>query len=350
MDLEDIEVIYRRTAGDQLDVSSDSSHLSTLIKLGDINRIRQLLEKGESPDGSKDQEIPPLHESVYQDNIEVCQLLITYNVDLNQRDKHSCTALNRAVIKRSFPMVKLLVTSGADVNATTLSGFTPAMLACHSNDIDVAEYLINISTTKFDIVDKYGNNILHCLCAYGKEEHLDIILSFIKEFVGRGISINAFNYDGHMLLDFSYIFGETFAKELITIGADVTKYDADGRNYLNRYLDLELNADNYLMAFVKHGFGIIPKNILRHLMNEPDRAGKTAFMRVCADMFNSVDVIQMFCDAGADINAQNHLGESPLHLMSRDKWIPDKDAIFYLLQQGANVNAVDIFGRSQFLK
>lgn len=338
---------------DQVDVtfcSSDLGDLITLIKLGNIYRIRQVLERGDSPDGSKSQEIPPLHESVYQDNIEICQLLISYNVDLNQRDKYSCTALHRAVTKRSFEMVKLLVTSGADVNVTTSSGFTPAMLACNSNGIDVAEYLVNISTAKFDSVDKYGNNILHCLCANGNIEHFDIILSFIKKFVDRGISINALNYDGHMLLDFSYRFGVTFAKELITIGADVTKYDADGRNYLNRYLDLDLNAGNYLIAFVKYGFGRIPKNVRRHLINEPDRAGKTAFMRVCGGMFNSVDVIQMFCDAGADINAQNHLGESPLHLMSRDMWIPDKDAILYLLQQGANVNAVDIFGRSPIFK
>ncbi|XP_052086661.1 serine/threonine-protein phosphatase 6 regulatory ankyrin repeat subunit C-like isoform X2 [Mytilus californianus] len=349
MDSEDIEVIYRRTA-DQLDVSSSSSNLTTLIKMGNINGVRKLLERGESPDGTKSQENPPLHESVYQDDIEICKLLITYNVDLNRRDKHLCTALHRAAIKRSFAIVKLLVISGADGNASSPSGFTPAMLACHSDDISVAEYLVNISTSKFDVVDKFGNNILHCFCANGKIEHFDTILSFIKKFVDKGISINALNYDGHMLLDFSYRFGITFAKELITIGADVTKYDDEGRNYLNRYLDLYLNADNYLKAFVKNGFGRIPKNVLRHLINEPDRAGKTAFMRVCAGMFNSADVIQMFCNAGADINAQNHLGESPLHLMSRDMWIPDKDAILYLLQQGANVNAVDIFGRSPIFK
>jgi mono/diheme cytochrome c family protein len=77
----------------------------------------------------------------------------------------------------------------------------------------------------------------------------------------------------------------------------------------------------------------------RNLVNATDRAGSTLLHHAAG--FGTVGTMALLLDAGADVNAKNRRGSTPLH------WAIDDEAkVRLLLARGANVNAKQLEGRT----
>jgi ankyrin repeat protein len=77
----------------------------------------------------------------------------------------------------------------------------------------------------------------------------------------------------------------------------------------------------------------------RDLVNTKDPAGSTLLHHAAG--FGSLDVMALLVDAGADVNAKNRRGSTPLH------WAIDDEAkVRLLLSRGASVNAKQVEGRT----
>ena len=77
----------------------------------------------------------------------------------------------------------------------------------------------------------------------------------------------------------------------------------------------------------------------RDLVTAADPAGSTLLHHAAG--FGAVDTLTMLLDSGADVNAKNRRGSTPLH------WaIPDEAKVRLLLSRGANVNAKQVEGRT----
>lgn len=77
------------------DQSGNTTEVSTLIyhiKTENIEAIYQCLSNGQAADGVVSDEYPPLHEAVFQNNLNICKILIEHKADVNQRDKYNCTS------------------------------------------------------------------------------------------------------------------------------------------------------------------------------------------------------------------------------------------------------------------
>ncbi|MGD0786982.1 MAG: ankyrin repeat domain-containing protein [Terracidiphilus sp.] len=122
-------------------------------------------------------------------------LLKVHGVD--QRDmKNGYTPLDLAEFSvKHFPMVQLLVSKGADVNAQASSGATPLFWAIMRDQKDDATFLLDHGAN-VNATDAYGDSILGIALnlQYG---------SLIQLIVDRGADVNALDQSGHRPLTFA---------------------------------------------------------------------------------------------------------------------------------------------------
>ena len=81
-------------------------------------------------------------------------------------------------------------------------------------------------------------------------------------------------------------------------------------------------------------------------VNARDEDGKTPLMYAARDNQNP-DVIKVLLEAGADVNASDEFGGTPLMYAARDNQNPD--VIKVLLKAGADVNARDKYGKTPLM-
>jgi len=99
-----------------------NNNLTTAVMVGDIDRVRSLLEQNVNPNTEMDQHgYTPLIQaskgSGNSDKKEIVELLFRYNADVNQTDKYGVTPLMCASgwDKNNIPIVKFLLQNGADI-------------------------------------------------------------------------------------------------------------------------------------------------------------------------------------------------------------------------------------------
>ena len=83
-----------------------------------------------------------LHGAVLRDEIETTRYLSRFYKDNNSADHQGCIPLHYAAMKKSYKMVKILISAGACVNAKDNKGKTPLHYAVCRGSHDVAELLI----------------------------------------------------------------------------------------------------------------------------------------------------------------------------------------------------------------
>lgn len=96
----------------------------------------------------------PLFDACKKGQLEIAEYLIrTCGADIEQKrtcpyavlidgPNHVVTPLSCAAIEGNLSIVKLLIQSGADINAASNRGFTPIMLACSVNNVQVVKDLV----------------------------------------------------------------------------------------------------------------------------------------------------------------------------------------------------------------
>ncbi|MBU4269344.1 ankyrin repeat domain-containing protein [Candidatus Dependentiae bacterium] len=88
--------------------------------------VSLLIKHGANVNGNKNYKVKPLYLSIVNDLIDVAKLLISSGADLNAYSfDNSTTALHNATIFNKLEFVNLLINSGADVNIKDNRGFTP---------------------------------------------------------------------------------------------------------------------------------------------------------------------------------------------------------------------------------
>ncbi|MBT29561.1 MAG: hypothetical protein CMO01_07850 [Thalassobius sp.] len=127
--------------------SSDGFSPLSLAAFFDQTEIAILLLKNTADpnlQATNPSKVNALHSAVAKENVDLCQKLIDFGVNVNATQMQSVTALHSAAHRGNLELVKLLVENGADTELKMENGDTALNIAERENKTEVAEYLKKI--------------------------------------------------------------------------------------------------------------------------------------------------------------------------------------------------------------
>ena len=128
--------------------------LPSLLKGHPVRSQIDEIENGAEVNATNEYGRTPLYWAVYDENLEIAQLLIANGADLTATDKYGNTPLHWAAESGDLDAAQLLIANGADVKAIDKNGRTPLHSAVDSGNLDAAKLLIangaNVNATNQD--------------------------------------------------------------------------------------------------------------------------------------------------------------------------------------------------------
>ncbi len=222
-----------------------------------------------------------LHKKVEEGDITAVRNMLEAGCDVDVKDSRGRAPLHTAVIKDKAKIARLLLDAGANVDSQGNHGWAPLHLAAQLYRAEIAQMLIDADAS----VDLQTSSVYTPLYLAASASYAPI--SFWQR-------------------------REDTVRVLLDAGANV-KITADGETPLHAAAGASVSNNS---------------NLVWH---EPwDETSETWH-----DGFGVV--IRMLADAGADVHAKDHLGQTPLHhaMYSSRK----ADAIRAMVEVGADINA-----------
>ena len=175
-----------------------NEEIFSAVRVGNIGKVRALIEKGTSVNVKDENGDPLLYFSICWSKFDIAKLLIEHGADVNARNGIMDTSLHRAAFcvyqnKKALDVVKLLIEHGADVNAKDEHEFTPLSAAVCPGNLEVVAFLIE-QGADIHAKDFQGNTPLH-RATWGKN------LGVMKYLVEQGADIHAQNKYNKEALD-----------------------------------------------------------------------------------------------------------------------------------------------------
>ena len=230
---------------------------------------------------------PIIHDAAASGNIpSIKYLLQKEKADINEQDKDGDTPLHMAIRENQLETVKFLCQSGADVEKRNFSEKTPLILATFKEEYDIIRELVTNFHANVNAVDQYSLSPLFIAIA---GEHLDIV------------------------------------KFLCENDADVSAYNTIGETPL-------------ITAIKLKNFDIVKELVINYKadVNQWSLVSNDYPLHIACKQ-NSLQICQFLCDNGADIEAKNQDGDTPLNKAVKYGF---DDIIVELVEvRKANINA-----------
>jgi len=265
-----------------VDKGADFSGIHGAACMGDLAKVKNHLEKGTDVDIKDEVGWTPLYWAVSMGQTGVAELLIAEGADVGINAKDGSTTLHQAARAGAVTLVRLLIDKGIDVNVKETYGNTPLHAAASKGHSLVSEVLINYGA-EVNARARNDSTPLHRAVLGG---HPDVV----KVLMGRSADVNAKDKRGLTALDWAMRGDHTELVELLLVNKSA--------------------ASAALVSDAQNG--------------------------------NQKSVVYLL-DRGADVNFQNDLGLSPLHVAASKQ---DKDAVALFLTHQALVNVKDKAGRT----
>jgi ankyrin repeat protein len=108
---------------------------------GDINKVRELLQKGVKPDERDSFGGTALHAAMFQKNMQIVKLLLQNGFNINaQGTQNGYAPLHDAVWANNLEAAKLLLDEGAKTNLKGKDGLTPFGKAKNEGKTEIVKY------------------------------------------------------------------------------------------------------------------------------------------------------------------------------------------------------------------
>lgn len=296
---------------------------------------------------------PPLHEATLAGDIEKVKSLLSKGANVNEKDEGgSSSALHYACERGHTEIATLLISRGADVNASSWDAKTPLHAAAASGNKETVELLLSKSAY-LEAKERYGRTPLFEAMrspAAGRKEVIELLVAKgakvpalhlaaymgdsekLKRYLDDGTNINSQEGAGCTALHAAASGGRKDIVEfLIGRGANVDLKDTSAMTPL--YYAATHNREDIANLLLAKGADVNTKN----------ERGFTLLYYAVWD--ESKDAIELLIAKGADVDAKDRAGYTPLVYAI---WQNDKDIVELLLSKGADVNVEDNAGYTPY--
>ena len=153
-----------------------NKELLNYSKNGDLNGVKQSIERGADVNSKDNDGCTPLHWSSENGYLDIVKYLIDHGADVNRKDNVGWAPLHLSSYFGHLNIVKYLIKHGADVNCKTNSGRTPlhwssrvmTNWSSRKGHLDIAKYLIERGAN-WNIKDKSNKYFIDYLSDENKE-------------------------------------------------------------------------------------------------------------------------------------------------------------------------------------
>ena len=294
-----------------------------------------MIERGAEMFAGDDDARTPLAHAVASGSLAVAQALLDRGVDPNSRDRQGRSPLFEALALPAdvaSGMIRALLLAGANPELTSASGETPLGLALARPEPELRHWL-NWPQWKLPC-RRVRPDDLSAAAAVGD-------IDAVEKLLGLGMSINAVDTQGASALLRACGCGHAvLAGRLLELGADAEHKAPSGATALSAAVTAR--RDNVVATLLKHGVPV----------DQRLPAGGTALMIATALGFP--EIVALLLEHGAEPNAQDERGTQALHAIGQFAFRSTETTraqriIELLLARGANVNATNAVGQTPLL-
>lgn len=345
--------------------SEGKTPLSIAIDNNNVDMVRLLLNHGAKINEITDRYTgrTEFFSAMRVGSISLVELLLQKGANINALDSNGMPPLASALWYKRKDIVELLINRGADVNILSKNGDT--LLQGHSHNIDMFELLLKHGVN-VNAKNKYGNTLLWSVCC--DSEPSELLIKYgaginIRNSEGRTI-LHLAAQSGRNIV----------AKWLIDHGSDINAQDDMGQTpifYAVRSYNRDIHFIPYYGY--EESASELSKMTRQATQLSPLSALNNGYP-IGMDTSNSKAIVELLLLNGANINATDRLGQSLLHVApTKDitKLLIDRkihlnikrhndgatalhiaaeqglrDVVKILLEHGADVNATDKFGNT----
>ncbi|KAH8987324.1 ankyrin repeat-containing domain protein [Lactarius akahatsu] len=311
------------------------------VGAGRVGIVRLLLERGASVNASDKGHDTTLHLAAFWGRLEIAQVLLQCGANPNAKNKWGETPLH--IMSRGkydsqehgVGIARLLLEHGTDVHAQDENHDTALHSAAYWGRLELAQVLLKCGATP-NAKNKWGETPLHILSRgkYDSQEHGVGIARLLLE---HGTDVHARDEDHDTALHLAAYWGRPeFAQVLLECGTSPNTKNKWGETPLH-----VLSRGEYKSQ--EHGVSIA-RLLLEHGTDVHTRDEDHGTTLHSAAFGGRLGLAQVLLQCGANPNAKNKWGETPLHLLSRGKYYPQEHGVGIarlLLERGADVNALD---------
>ena len=325
-----------------------------------------------------------------QNDTEKASCLIAYGANVNGSDSSLNTPLHYACATGSQKLVELLLKNNAKANSLNMEGKPPIQVALKYGYLAVAFILIEHKCVFPDqllfATNSDGNTLLHIAC---KQNRIPVV----KQLINRGAYLNVVNQKGKSPIHYAWQSGSVEMRRIIANSIlqyyrvktveEWQQFDVTGAECFKRFV--ELASYTMLIRVVSqewrkslevsgedvHGNlcsvcekltpdacdlllsrGICDLSmLLASCCSMPCEANRTSLLHVvCSSVKSTVDseIVEQLIEHGADVNAVDCRGNTPLHLACCAATSSDsrQTIIDALLDSGASPYVVNSDGKT----
>ncbi|EPE30107.1 Ankyrin repeat-containing protein [Glarea lozoyensis ATCC 20868] len=340
------------TEGVEIDVkySSNSTPLHWAAEGGRASIVSMLLKSGAKINAVDVRKWTPLHKAAwhgheaavqvlldYKPDVEAEEALLDNKADMESEDSDGGTALHAASERGHENVVKLLLKTGAKVNATDIDGGTALHRASWNGHLVVVQLLLD---AKADVKARYSYGFREGSKSPSRDSSGEEVV--VRLLMEKGAEVAAKYYQGGTALHWAAWSGhEEVVRLLLEKGADFTARDSLGETPLSAATKGVYDA---MVAHLREkGVDVdqmVSKEEQQNLLSQTLKTDGTSTSLHWAVWGGTEEAVKPLLEEGGgiNINTPNQHGRTALHWAS---WSGKRNIVELLLGKGADISCQD---------
>lgn len=322
---------------------------------GWTSTMQSLLDLGEDPNALDSDGCLPLHVAARWEKAETCSFLLDHTTNVNLITKSSTTILHWAAMWGLNKIIERLVQKGADCNIGDKYGYTSLHYACSRPNFESTVRLLLQSGARVDAASKDLETPMIQAAWFNNTKIVEILLEHNADVnVGTATGLTPLHYASwrgyKSLVELLLSNGANIEARTKALATPLHRAAAAGETSTVELL-LQKGADIHALAkdlstTLHWATGSKSTETLQLLLSNGakvdavDDTGAAALH--WASSWGYEDVVKMLLNNGASVHQLDFNGMSPLHWAAGRK----PNVVRLLLEHGADVNLVHHLGRT----